>query len=110
MPIAANPVGPQGEREIDESSGQEARTEFRLLRKFDDGTSLIEACPKTGRTHQIRLHLHQLGHSILGDPLYGKAESSDGTMMLHSSKLELMHPDSDQPVCFDAPTPDWASQ
>lgn len=109
LPITANPVGPQGEREIDESSGQEARTVFLLLRKFDDGSSLIEACPETGRTHQIRLHLHQLGHSILGDPLYGNAESPNGTMMLHSSKLQLIHPDSDKPVCFQAPPPEWAS-
>ena len=109
LPIAANPVGPKGEREIDESSGQKARTEFRCLNRFDDGTSLIEARPKTGRTHQIRLHLQQLGLSILGDPLYGEVESPDGTMMLHSSKLELLHPDRDEPVCFQARAPDWAS-
>ncbi len=49
---------------------KEALSEFRVLKRFDDGTTLVEAIPITGRTHQLRIHLSAVGHGILGDPVY----------------------------------------
>jgi RluA family pseudouridine synthase len=59
-----------GGRSIDES-GDEAITEFRVRQRLPDNTSILEIYPRTGRTHQIRLHLSTLGFPIVGDPLYG---------------------------------------
>ena len=91
---------PGGTREIDDA-GQEARTEFELLRVLDDGTSVLHAYPKTGRTNQIRLHLQSIGHPIVGDNAYGVQDDIRGGMTqaligeslcLHARCLELMHP------------------
>ncbi len=96
--------------------GQEARTEFKLLKTFGDGTSLIECVPRTGRTNQIRLHCWHLGIPILNDPIYlpgGKLGSQQTIsvgqrpMCLHAWRVELVHPTTRQPVQFEAPRPDW---
>src|SRR5690606_7440478 len=62
-PIASDPTA-GGVRLLD-PAGQEAQTEFRVVERYDDGTSLLEARPITGRTNQIRLHLWSLGHAIV---------------------------------------------
>lgn len=87
----------RGAREID-AAGQEARTRFRVLARFADGTSLLEAIPTTGRTNQIRVHLWHLNLALCGDPLYlpqhalgdrGTLEISQGPMCLHASRLVI---------------------
>ena len=66
--------------------GRAARTEYRVLGS-DHGTSLIEAKPETGRTHQIRVHLSAVGAPIVGDNVYGK--SSAPRQMLHAWRIDL---------------------
>lgn len=59
--------------------------------------------PKTGRTHQLRVHMAALGHPILGDPLYADGEAADhDRMMLHSEELRIKHPDSGVSMKFRA--------
>src|ERR1041385_5383257 len=60
-----------GRMKVDPKNGKDAETFFRLI-ESRDGRSLVEAQPITGRTHQIRVHLAEAGHAVLGDSLYGK--------------------------------------
>jgi 23S rRNA pseudouridine955/2504/2580 synthase len=102
-----------GERRVAiDPEGQKAHTVFRLLRRVGD-FSLLEAELKTGRTHQIRVHLAALGHAIAGDSKYGRAEHNQALkkqglrrMFLHAARLELNHPLTGQPLVFEAPLPD----
>ena len=72
-----------------------------------EGYSLVQVRILTGRTHQIRVHLKSLGHSILGDPIYGKKDNrfSDATLMLHSWKLSINLPGIGKKR-FEAPLPE----
>lgn len=75
-------------------TGKPAVTEWRVLR-HQDGSSRVRLMPKTGRTHQLRVHMATLGHPILGDPLYAEGADADhARMMLHSEELRVKHPDS----------------
>lgn len=93
--------------------GREAATRYRVLEKFRDAT-LIEARPHTGRTHQIRVHLHHLGFPLAGDKLYGLRQNrrlSERTglnlprQMLHAQRLAFHHPRTGGAVRFEAPWP-----
>ncbi len=115
-PIGSD-VGRYGARQIDEANGQPARTEFRVLRRFDDGTTLLEVRPLTGRTNQIRLHLWQLGWPICGEALYlsgqqlGNTQTTsvnDPPLCLFAQSLTFTHPLIRQRVTFTAPLPSWA--
>jgi RluA family pseudouridine synthase len=108
-------AGALGGREVDEEGGDEARTEFRVLSRDADGTSLLEARPITGRTNQIRIHLWQLGFPILGDPAYlpGGAVGDTQTltvgappMCLHAARVSFVHPLSKERVTFES-KPVW---
>jgi RluA family pseudouridine synthase len=115
-PISAD-AGERCSRTVDLENGQPARTEFRVLRRFADGASLLEARPLTGRTNQIRVHLWHLGFPVCGDPTYlpggklGRMQTlalADPPLCLHASCVKFLHPLSRQPVLFDAPIPIWA--
>ena len=86
----------------------EARTEFRRIETLKRGL-LIEARPRTGRKHQIRVHLAESGLSILGDDRYGRDAPSGAPvaprLMLHASRLELRHPLSGAPLVIESPWP-----
>jgi 23S rRNA pseudouridine1911/1915/1917 synthase len=90
--------------------GRTARTEYRVLRA-SDMASLIECRLHSGRTHQIRVHLHHLGHPVLGDKVYAPRFAKDlPRQMLHAWKLGFRHPRTGQWKNFDAPLPaDFAS-
>jgi UPF0176 protein len=116
VPISAG-AGEQCSRTVDLENGLEARTEFRLLRRFADGTNLLAARPLTGRTNQIRVHLWYLGFPICGDPIYlpgkqlGRTQTlalSDPPLCLHAAQASFLHPLSMEPVEFNAPLPKWA--
>lgn len=114
--ISAEPTTPTGARAID-VNGQAAATDFRVLERCRDGTSLVEVKPQSGRTHQIRIHLWHLEHAIVGDPLY-LADHKYGDqatltveqppMCLHALRIRFVHPDSLTTTTFEAPLPHWA--
>jgi RluA family pseudouridine synthase len=115
-PIGNEP-GEAGTREIDFDEGLPSRTEFRLLKRCQDGASLLEARPLTGRTNQIRLHLWELGMPVVGDPAYlpGKRIGSvqtlaigDAPLCLHAWRLNFLHPLTGEAMTFTAPPPAWA--
>ena len=100
-----------GRRTID-LSGQAAVTEFRVVARLADGTSVLDAFPLTGRTNQIRLHLADLGHPIVGDPWYGfdperRASESERPMGLHARSLTLVPVRGGEPMEFQARLPAW---
>lgn len=88
--------------------GKEAETQFEILKKGAH-LSLIRAHPKTGRTHQIRVHLKELGSPVLGDSLYSRSSLSEryqaGRHMLHAKTLKLEHPITKVHMELTAPLP-----
>ncbi len=95
---------------VDAVRGKPSATELRLLERYAD-YALIEAIPRTGRTHQIRAHLAALGHPIVGDQLYGgKALEGLKRLGLHASRIKFHHPATGDEVEFHAPTPDDLTQ
>ena len=107
-----------GGRTVD-AQGQPARTEFRVVRRFEDGTTLVEANPITGRTNQIRLHLCHLGWPIVGEQTYllggriGQTQThgvEDLPLCLHSYRIGFRHPQSAKRVEFEYPAPAWAER
>ncbi len=92
-----------------DDEGQEAHTVFRLLRNLA-GYSLLDAELKTGRTHQIRVHLAHVGFPMSGDDKYGDfdankrlAKAGLKRMFLHAANLEFTHPRNGQVVRVEAP-------
>lgn len=80
-----------------------AVTDWQVLAR-SDRFALIEARPMTGRMHQIRAHLAELGCPILGDPIYGAGALTAARLMLHAAGLELTLPDG-TPLVLEAPVP-----
>ena len=102
--ITRHPVHRQ-KMSIGRTRGRSAKTEYRVLRS-GEGISLIECTLHSGRTHQIRVHLHHLGHPVLGDKLYGAKHAGDfPRQMLHAWKLGFDHPRTGERLRFDAPVP-----
>lgn len=103
-PIVRHPVHRQ-RMSIAKRAGRSARTEYRVLRSSAD-RSLLECTIQSGRTHQIRVHLHHLGHPVLGDKVYGgKRAGIFARQMLHAWKLSFRHPRTAEPLTFTAPIP-----
>jgi RluA family pseudouridine synthase len=109
-------AGDLGSRRIDEDNGLAATTEFHVLERCGDGTTLLDVRPLTGRTNQIRVHLWHLGHPICGEQTYLPAQRLgttqthgilDRPLCLHASRVRLVHPLTRQPVEFVAPPPQW---
>jgi 23S rRNA pseudouridine1911/1915/1917 synthase len=89
-------------RAVGTGEGKEAQTLCRVLRREED-RALILASPLTGRTHQIRIHLAEAGHPVLGDPAYGA--KPDKRLYLHAWRLTLKHPILKKLISFEAPVP-----
>jgi 23S rRNA pseudouridine1911/1915/1917 synthase len=97
---------------------KEALTQWQVRERFE-GITFVQVSPRTGRTHQIRVHMSSIGHPLLGDPLYAKerrlAQIEDpnlrarikalGRQALHASLLAFRHPATGEPVEFTAPIP-----
>lgn len=111
-PLLKN-VSHGGERMVTVSqAGKAAETLFTRLKAFQQAT-LVHAAPKTGRTHQIRVHAAWLGHPIVGDDRYGEDEVNKAfkkrgykRLFLHAEQLQFMHPVSGEALHFVAPLPD----
>ena len=102
--IARHPVQRQ-KMSIARRQGRSAKTEYRVLRAGAD-LSLLECTLHSGRTHQIRVHLHDLGHPVLGDKLYGGKRAGDfPRQMLHAWKLAFTHPRTAEVMAFEAAVP-----
>ncbi|WOI52441.1 pseudouridine synthase [Parvularcula sp. LCG005] len=86
--------------------GRPALTHWQVTDRFDDRTR-VALTPITGRSHQLRLHLKSIGHSILGDEWYadGPARAAADRLLLHAEALTLRHPGSGEMMTFIAPVP-----
>jgi RluA family pseudouridine synthase len=87
-------------------AGLDARTEWRVVERLRDA-AVLEAEPRSGRQHQIRVHLHHAGSPILGDRLYASGEVRDlaPRLMLHAARLAFAHPVSGLRIAVEAPVP-----
>jgi 23S rRNA pseudouridine1911/1915/1917 synthase len=105
-PIGRDPRHRQRMAVVTEQKGRPAVTDFRVRERFSDYT-LIEAHPRTGRTHQIRIHLASIGHPVVGDPLYGRKHSRlhCPRQFLHALKIGVRLPGSGMWAEFTAPLP-----
>ncbi|WP_121060518.1 pseudouridine synthase [Chachezhania antarctica] len=84
-----------------QETGREALTDWRVQR-WEDGATRVKLSPKTGRTHQLRVHMLALGHPILGDPLYSGGLDEAPRMMLHAEELRIASPDGGPSLRFRA--------
>ncbi|MES2273619.1 MAG: RluA family pseudouridine synthase, partial [Chlamydiota bacterium] len=105
LPIGRHPVHRKEMTVLPD--GREAITELQVA-AFNDQSSLVLIRPRTGRTHQIRVHLKHLGCPILGDPVYGKRSDLQGPnrQLLHAYRLAFDHPITGVPMRLCAPIPD----
>lgn len=100
-------VNDRKKQSVTDINSKEAITHFRVLERFNNAT-LIECKLETGRTHQIRVHLNYIGHSVVNDPTYGKRKMDDNTFgqMLHAKTLGFIHPVTNEYMEFNAEVPD----
>jgi 23S rRNA pseudouridine1911/1915/1917 synthase len=108
LPLGRHPVDRQKMTVVDEAKGgRKAVTHWRILERLGN-YSLVEFRLETGRTHQIRVHAAQLGHSIVGDPIYssGRAPINLTGQVLHAYCLILEHPVSGKSIELIAPIPE----
>jgi 23S rRNA pseudouridine1911/1915/1917 synthase len=109
LPSAANPPR--------QAMFKEAVTEYRVHKRYR-GYTTVDLFPKTGRTHQLRVHMSSIGHPIVGDTLYGGSPLSEhdiagtgdtepiiGHQALHAHRLRFIHPIHEKPVQLEAPLP-----
>lgn len=98
-----------------QSGGRQAETEYSVLERFD-GFTLLEVRPKTGRTHQVRVHLAHVGHPLVGDEIYGGKTASEKRFhrkilefsrpALHAAGLAFTHPTKGDRLEFTCPLPE----
>lgn len=98
---------------VEDGRGKHAVTHYRTLDRLN-GAALVECRLETGRTHQVRVHLASIGHSLLGDPVYGRAPAKIRPILarigfarqaLHAAELGFIHPISGETLHFTSPTP-----
>jgi 23S rRNA pseudouridine1911/1915/1917 synthase len=110
LPIGRHPVDRQKQAIVAiDRGGKAAVTHWQMQERFK-GFSLIEFRLETGRTHQIRVHTTQMGHPVVGDPVYGAGRASVGVKLpgqsLHARQLELIHPVTGELISVTAPLPE----
>ncbi|WP_415786148.1 RluA family pseudouridine synthase [Deinococcus saxicola] len=108
-PVGRHPVQRQ-RMTVGGANARDAQTLFTPLAAHPDGhgrtLALVRAQPRTGRTHQLRVHLAHLGSPILGDAVYGRASEVISRQALHAQFLELPHPMTGETLRLHAPVPD----
>jgi tRNA pseudouridine32 synthase / 23S rRNA pseudouridine746 synthase len=104
LPLAVDwPNRPR--QKVDHAAGRAAVTDWRVVR-VEDGTTRVRLYPQTGRSHQLRVHMAEIGHPILGDPFYATGPArAFPRLMLHSESLRIRHPDGGAGLSFSAPVP-----
>lgn len=92
-------------QKVDHDEGKPAQTDWRVI-KAEDAETRVRLSPLTGRSHQLRVHMAETGHPILGDTLYASGDALDHPrLMLHAENLRFRHPDSGVMQSFSAPAP-----
>jgi 23S rRNA pseudouridine1911/1915/1917 synthase len=88
--------------------GKEAITHFKVLKRYE-GYTYVEIKIDTGRTHQIRVHMSEIGYPIVGDSTYSNGKNPFGIhgQMLHSKQIEFSHPRTKQKMKIEAPMPEY---
>ena len=115
MPLGRSPsdrtkISPRARRK------RTAVTAYRVMKRYP-GLTLLELMPRTGRTHQIRVHMAASGHAIIGDPLYGRGRRAGltrtmedgvvalGRQALHATRLDFDHPKDGKRHAFESELP-----
>ncbi len=93
-------------------NGKEAITHFKVLNRFTTNKAsytLLEVKIDTGRTHQIRVHMAEIGHPVIGDTVYSNGKNEFGVVgqCLHAKKLEFTHPITEKEMNLEAPLPEY---
>ena len=93
---------------VDLIRGKEAETTFKVLERFTSST-LVECSLKTGRTHQIRVHMNYIGHPVIGDPIYGKGNRAlyDDGQLLFAHEIHFIHPRTKKEMTFSVDLPKY---
>ena len=93
---------------VDLMHGKEAETSFKVLERFGSST-LVECSLKTGRTHQIRVHMYYIGHPVIGDPIYGKGNRAlyDDGQLLFAHEIHFVHPKTKKEMTFNVDLPKY---
>ena len=90
---------------VDHENGRQAVTDWWVLSSAN-GTTRLRLMPKTGRSHQLRVHMKEIGHPILGDTFYGDVGAHPADrLMLHAEELRFRHPDGGRGVSFRSKCP-----
>lgn len=107
MPIGRHPTDRKKMAVV--KNGRNALTEFEVLKRYDEGYTLLQVTLKTGRTHQIRVHCSQIGYPIVGDDVYSSGKNPFGvtSQMLHAKILGFEHPTKNKWMEFEAPIPEY---
>ncbi|MBW1764415.1 MAG: RluA family pseudouridine synthase, partial [Deltaproteobacteria bacterium] len=119
LPIGRHPIK-RKKMSVRDAGGRNALTLWKKVEEIVDMFSLLVITLKTGRTHQIRVHLSHIGHPIVGDHVYGMKKrwwgennlmaayvrSSIARQMLHAEALGFIHPDTGKYCEFEAPIPE----
>jgi len=119
LPISRHPKK-RKEMSVSQAGGKKALTFWKKIEEFQSGFALLSIFIKTGRTHQIRVHLSHIGHPVVGDPVYGYGRRwwkkhplwktgilpNIDRQMLHARRLGFVHPDQMQYLEFESPLPD----
>ena len=104
--IGRHPVNRQKMAVVNPPGGKTAITDYEILATDASTLTALVLCHlHTGRTHQIRVHLHHKGTPLVGDPIYGKPSPQTGRLMLHAWQLTLDHPVTRERLHFEAPIP-----
>lgn len=116
--IGRHPVNRQKMAVVNPPGGKTAITDYEVLATDAASVTALVVCHlHTGRTHQIRVHMHHKGAPIVGDPIYGKSSKTStetGRLMLHAWRLAFNHPITGRPLRFESPIPSefepWTSK
>jgi tRNA pseudouridine32 synthase/23S rRNA pseudouridine746 synthase len=92
-------------QKIDYENGRSAQTDWRVV-SYGENTTRVCLYPKTGRSHQLRIHMKEIGHPIFGDPLYASGEAMNAPrLMLHAENQKFRHPDGGNGMSITAKCP-----